>query len=266
MSNSSKTVYILSKNEYRYSDKDIKIIKDDIFSIFNDNDTLNFATDIDLNNAETLSKLLEQRKNTEDYLVIILEGGNYYWHGTEKFELFSKLLNEHINEDSWIVLANIIGKKIPESRIPDHPPAIPTDFDDLGINSRTKDLLEKLNINTAQDLANITEEQKLRLISIGKDEFDKLKLNYNDVLQKYDQMSISPDMPLEFLNISMRTLDCLLRAGYSKIQDLINSDGTKIIKIRNLGQKYYNEIADLMINRLKQPKEKWDYDTINQQL
>ena len=150
----------------------------------------------------------------------------------------------------------------------------PTAFDDSGVSSRTKGRLESLNIRTLQELADCTDEQKARLFSaVDREEIDRLNgqlrenqyapLDYDDIKQKYEQWEIPPDTPLDELVWSVRAFNCLMRAGYCNVRNLLDSDGTKVVTVRNLGKKCYKEeVEDLMIRGMKQPAELWDYNIV----
>lgn len=49
--------------------------------------------------------------------------------------------------------------------------------------------------------------------------------------------------PVQFLNLSTRSINCLDRAGYHTIRDIIYLNRQEIWKIRNLGRKGLHEIA-----------------------
>ena len=44
------------------------------------------------------------------------------------------------------------------------------------------------------------------------------------------------------LNLSPRTIACLIRGGYTTIEQLHNASASKLLKIRNLGRKSMKEI------------------------
>ena len=56
--------------------------------------------------------------------------------------------------------------------------------------------------------------------------------------------SQTPDRPIEDLDLSVRSYNCLKRAGIYKISDLCNKSEEDMMKIRNLGKKSLKEIKD----------------------
>lgn len=52
------------------------------------------------------------------------------------------------------------------------------------------------------------------------------------------------DMPIEKLNISVRTYNCLKRHGISTVGELSTMTEEKLMRVRNLGKKNYDEILE----------------------
>jgi DNA-directed RNA polymerase subunit alpha len=64
------------------------------------------------------------------------------------------------------------------------------------------------------------------------------------------------DIPVETLNLSVRSFNCLKRAGISKISELLDMTEDEIIKMRNFGKKSLDEIKQVLDERglsLRQP-------------
>ncbi len=64
------------------------------------------------------------------------------------------------------------------------------------------------------------------------------------------------DIPVESLNLSVRSFNCLKRAGISKISELLDMTEDEIIKMRNFGKKSLDEIKQVLEERglsLRQP-------------
>ena len=49
-------------------------------------------------------------------------------------------------------------------------------------------------------------------------------------------------MPIEELDLSVRSFNCLKRAGIDTVGDLINRTEEDMIKVRNLGRKSLDEV------------------------
>ena len=64
------------------------------------------------------------------------------------------------------------------------------------------------------------------------------------------------DVPVETLNLSVRSFNCLKRAGISKVSELLDMTEDEIIKMRNFGKKSLDEIKHVLEERglsLRQP-------------
>ncbi|MFN2450178.1 MAG: DNA-directed RNA polymerase subunit alpha [Candidatus Baltobacteraceae bacterium] len=64
------------------------------------------------------------------------------------------------------------------------------------------------------------------------------------------------DIPVESLNLSVRSFNCLKRAGISKVSELLDMTEDEIIKMRNFGKKSLDEIKQVLEERglsLRQP-------------
>lgn len=52
------------------------------------------------------------------------------------------------------------------------------------------------------------------------------------------------EMPIEDLELSVRSYNCLKRAGISNVEDLANKTESEMIKVRNLGKKSLDEVIN----------------------
>lgn len=50
------------------------------------------------------------------------------------------------------------------------------------------------------------------------------------------------EMTIEELDLSVRSFNCLKRAGIDTVEDLINKTEEEMIKVRNLGKKSLEEV------------------------
>jgi len=57
------------------------------------------------------------------------------------------------------------------------------------------------------------------------------------------------DVPVETLNLSVRSYNCLKRAGISKVSELLDMSENEIIKMRNFGKKSLDEIKEVLGER-----------------
>ncbi len=81
---------------------------------------------------------------------------------------------------------------------------------------------------------------------------DQLDLFVN-VIQEEKPQSSAPtsewDIPVESLNLSVRSFNCLKRAGISKVSELLDMSEDEIIKMRNFGKKSLDEIKAVLEER-----------------
>ena len=52
------------------------------------------------------------------------------------------------------------------------------------------------------------------------------------------------EMPIEELELSVRSYNCLKRAGITTVQDLANKSEADMMKVRNLGKKSLDEVIN----------------------
>jgi DNA-directed RNA polymerase subunit alpha len=57
------------------------------------------------------------------------------------------------------------------------------------------------------------------------------------------------DIPVETLNLSVRSFNCLKRAGISKVSELLDFTEDEIMKMRNFGKKSLDEIKQVLAER-----------------
>ena len=57
------------------------------------------------------------------------------------------------------------------------------------------------------------------------------------------------DVPVETLNLSVRSYNCLKRAGISKVSELLDLSEDEIMKMRNFGKKSLDEIKQVLSER-----------------
>ena len=55
------------------------------------------------------------------------------------------------------------------------------------------------------------------------------------------------EMPIEELELSVRSYNCLKRAGIATVEDLTNKSQEDMMKVRNLGKKSLDEVTNKLI-------------------
>lgn len=102
--------------------------------------------------------------------------------------------------------------------------------------SKNKELLSQIN-----DSKKLNSEliNKIKAIDTKKDE------------------SVLAITKIDSLPLTVRTYNCLVRGGIKSVEDLMQTSYHRLLKVRNLGRRSFEEIADVM-------KEKYNWDVINQ--
>lgn len=69
------------------------------------------------------------------------------------------------------------------------------------------------------------------------------------------------DITVEELDLSVRSFNCLKRARINTVEDLMNKDVEEMLKVRNLGRKSFDEVAEKIHSMgLKFKNEEQDFD------
>ena len=61
-------------------------------------------------------------------------------------------------------------------------------------------------------------------------------------MKRIESSVLIAKMPLEDLDLSIRTYICLKRAGFAKIADLAAKTEDELMQVRNLGRKSFEEV------------------------
>lgn len=80
---------------------------------------------------------------------------------------------------------------------------------------------------------NLNDEARQTEIMVEKEEAEKEKMLI---------------MTIEELDLSVRSYNCLKRAGINTIQELTNKSEAEMIKVRNLGRKSLEEVKQKLAN------------------
>lgn len=113
-----------------------------------------------------------------------------------------------------------------------------TDYDKLSLEVFTNGVL---NAEDAVSLAAkiLTEHLKLFVdLMENSEEVEILVEKDNDEKAKLLKITI------EDLDLSVRSFNCLKRAGINNVEDLINKTEDEMLKVRNLGRKSYEEVLN----------------------
>ena len=113
-----------------------------------------------------------------------------------------------------------------------------TDFDKLTLEVWTDGTISaKEAVSMAAKLLNehlnlfvdLSEETNVVEMMVEKDEKGKEKIL---------------EMTIEELDLSVRSFNCLKRAGINTVDDLINKSEEEMMKVRNLGKKSFDEVRE----------------------
>lgn len=110
--------------------------------------------------------------------------------------------------------------------------------------------LDKLTLEVWTD-GSLTPEQAVSLGSKIMQEHLKLFINLTDAAKDMEIMVEKEEdgkekvleMPIEELDLSVRSYNCLKRAGINTVQDLIQRSEEEMLKVRNLGKKSLQEVV-----------------------
>ncbi|MBV8245019.1 MAG: DNA-directed RNA polymerase subunit alpha [Candidatus Eremiobacteraeota bacterium] len=96
----------------------------------------------------------------------------------------------------------------------------------------------------------ITPDEALSISARIMQEQLDLFVNFNTEEKPAPTAPVSEwDVPVETLNLSVRSFNCLKRAGISKVSELLDMTEDEIIKMRNFGKKSLDEIKQVLEER-----------------
>jgi len=97
--------------------------------------------------------------------------------------------------------------------------------------------------------------EHLRLFLELSDTGDELEIMVEKEEEEKDRIL---EMPIEELDLSVRSYNCLKRAGINTVEELIRKTEEDMLKVRNLGKKSLQEVKDKLAElglSLRQPDE-----------
>ena len=114
-----------------------------------------------------------------------------------------------------------------------------TDFEKLILDVRTNGVI---NVKEAVAIASNILDNHYSVFKELSDTGNEVKLVGIEEDEKAKALSI----PIEELDLTVRSYNCLKRAGINTIEDLINRTENEMYKIRNLGLKSFDEIKAIL--------------------
>ncbi|MBM7624009.1 DNA-directed RNA polymerase subunit alpha [Sporohalobacter salinus] len=136
------------------------------------------------------------------------------------------------------------------------------DVDDVRVGKRTD--LDKLTLEVNTD-GSLTPEEAVSLAAKVLDEHLDLLINLNEEITDVDLMVEKEEeekdkvleTTIEELDLSVRSSNCLKRAGIDNVEELTEQTEDDLMKVRNLGKKSLQEIKDKLAEldlSLKRPE------------
>ena len=114
-----------------------------------------------------------------------------------------------------------------------------TDFESLVMDVKTNGVVNvKEAVKTASDILNS------HFMIFNELEADKMPIMLR--CTEEDEIARKLSMPIEELELSVRSYNCLKRSGIDTLEDLTVKTESQMLKIRNLGLKSFKEIKDLL--------------------
>lgn len=208
-----KTIYIEAEGECEVTAGDIK-------------------TDSEVDILDPGMHIATLGKDAKLYMKITLDKGRGYV-SSEKNKQLLDLGIDVIAVDSIYTPVLKVNYKVEDTRI-----GQVTDFDKLTLEIWTDGTISaKEAISLAAKFLNdhlnlfidLSEEAQTAEIMIDKDDKGKEKIL---------------EMTIEELDLSVRSFNCLKRAGINTVDDLINKSEEEMMKVRNLGKKSFDEVKE----------------------
>jgi len=208
-----KTVYIEAEGECEITAGDIK-------------------TDSEVNILDPGMHIATLGKDAKLYMEITIDRGRGYV-SAERNKKQINLPVEVIAVDSIYTPVLKVNYTVEDTRL-----GQVTDYDKLTMEVWTDGTISaKEALSQAANLLNehlklfidLSEEAGLAEVLVEKDEKGKEKIL---------------EMTIEDLDLSVRSFNCLKRAGINTVDDLINKSEEEMMKVRNLGKKSFDEVKE----------------------
>ena len=113
-----------------------------------------------------------------------------------------------------------------------------TDYDKLTLEVWTDGTISAKE--AVSQAANLLNEHLKLFVDLSEDTYDDTQFSVNDDKDKGKIL----EMTIEELDLSVRSFNCLKRAGINTVDDLINKSEEEMMKVRNLGRKSFEEVRD----------------------
>lgn len=210
-----KVVYIEAEGECEVTAGDIK-------------------TDSEVNILDPGMHIATLGKDAKLYMEITIDRGRGYVSAERnKQQMGGNMPIDVIAVDSIYTPVLKVNYKVEDTRL-----GQVTDFDKLTIEVWTDGTISaKEALSQAANLLNeylklfvdLSEEANIAEVLVEQDDKGKEKIL---------------EMTIEELDLSVRSFNCLKRAGINTVDDLINKSEEEMMKVRNLGKKSFDEVKE----------------------
>jgi len=196
-----------------------------------------------MNNKE-IEILLEQKKDQQTPLEILdLSVRSYNCLCRAGIDTVEKLIK--ISEKELFEVRNLgrngfeeVVKKIKEISPP---------IEILNLSVKSSGQLIEMGINTVEKFLKISSEQLIKIKTIDINCYEEIINKIKEIKGiKKDQQT-----PLEILDLSVRSYNCLRRAGIDTVEKLIKISEKELFEVRNLGRNGFEEV----VKKIKEIKE-----------
>ena len=209
-----KTVYIEAEGECEVTAGDIK-------------------TDSEVNILDPGMHIATLGKDAKLYMEITIDRGRGYVSAERNKTQMGNLPIDFIAVDSIYTPVLKVNYKVEDTRL-----GQVTDFDKLTIEVWTDGTISAKE--ALSQAANLLNEHLKLFIDLSED------ASIAEVLVEQDDKGKEKilEMTIEELDLSVRSFNCLKRAGINTDDDLINKSEEEMMKVRNLGKKSFDEVKE----------------------
>lgn len=209
-----KTVYIEAEGECEVTAGDIK-------------------TNSEVNILDPGMHIATLGKDAKLYMEITIDRGRGYVSAERNKTQMGNLPIDVIAVDSIYTPVLKVNYKVEDTRL-----GQVTDFDKLTIEVWTDGTISAKE--ALSQAANLLNEHLKLFIDLSED------ASIAEVLVEQDDKGKEKilEMTIEELDLSVRSFNCLKRAGINTVDDLINKSEEEMMKVRNLGKKSFDEVKE----------------------
>ena len=212
MSEGPKTVYIEAEGECEVTAGDIK-------------------TDSEVSILDPGMHIATLGKGAKLYMEITLDRGRGYVSAERNKQQMGNMPIDVIAVDSIYTPVLKVNYKVEDTRL-----GQVTDFDKLTMEVWTDGTISAKE--ALSQAANLLNEHLKLFIDLSEDSMIAEIL----VEQTDKGKEKILEMTIEELDLSVRSFNCLKRAGINTVDDLINKSEEEMMKVRNLGKKSFDEV------------------------